>query len=74
MAANVGNSLQLFLLGQLFSFLLLLLQLESFSCCFELLLVDNKEVTWSSFRKVGLSQDVLDTSDWTDITLFVDVL
>jgi len=73
-APNVGNSLKLFLLGQLFSFLLLLLQLESFSCCFKLLLVDNKEVTWASFRKVGLGQDVLDTGDWTDIALFVDVL
>jgi len=75
--ADISNSLCLLLLSQLISFqlfFLLLLELEPLRGCLKLSLVDHKEVAGSSLREVGLSQDVLNSSDGADLTFFIDVL
>lgn len=38
------------------------------------MLVDDKKVTWSAFRKIRLRQDVLYSRDRTHFTLVIDVL
>jgi len=73
MAANVRHSLHFLLLGELFSFLLFLLQLETFRCCLELGLVDNEKVTGAPLTEIRLRQDVLHTSDGTNFTFLIDV-
>ena len=37
-------------------------------------LIHYKEMTGSAFGEIGLSQDVLDSCDWVDFPLVVDVL
>ena len=74
MAANVSNCLQLLLLGQLFSLLFLLLQLEAFGRSLKLSLVHYEEVARSSLGKVWLREDVLDAGDGADFAFLVDIL
>ena len=74
MTANVCHSLQFLLAGKLFSLLLLLLEFESLCGSFELLFVDDEEVTRPSFREIGLCQDVLHTCDRAHLALVIDVL
>ena len=64
MTPDVRDSLHLALLRQFFGLLLLLLELEAFGSRLKLLLVHHEEVTGSTLRKVGLSQDVLHARDW----------
>ena len=74
MAAYVSNRLKLLLLSQLFCFLLLLLDFETFGSCFELLLIDDEEVTWAALREIRLCQNVLHSCDRTHFTLIIDIL
>ena len=73
-ASNVRNRLNLLLLGQLFSFLLLLLDFETFGSCLELLLIDDEEMAGSALGEVRLSQNVLHSRDGAHLALVVDVL
>ena len=76
MAANVCNGLSFLLLSQLLCFrllFLLLLQFKPFRRCFELGLIDDKEVARAALGEVRLGQYVLHTSDGTDLALFIDV-
>ena len=74
MAANISNCLQLLLLGQLFSLLFLLLQLEAFGRSLKLSLVHYEEVARSPLGKVWLREDVLDAGDGADFAFLVDIL
>ena len=74
MAPYVRYSLQLLLLCDLFSLLLLLLQLETLCGRLKLRLIHHEEVTGTSLGEVGLREYVLDARNGTHITLVVDVL
>lgn len=74
MAPNICNCLHLALFCLLLCLRLLVLLLFKALCCgLELLFVDHEEVARPTLGKVRLCQDVLDTSDWAHITLFVNV-
>ena len=51
-----------------------MLELKTFGSRLKLGLIHYEEVAWSSFRKVWLSEDILDTSDGTNFTFLIDVL
>lgn len=74
MAPDICDRLHLPLLGLLFSLrLIILLLLEAFRRSFKLLLIDYKEVAWTSLREIWLGQDVLDTCDWANVSLLINI-
>ena len=72
--SNVRYGLKFFLFSQFFSLLLLLLHFETFSRRLKLLFVHHEEVARPTFGKVWLCQNILHSCDWTDFSLFIDVL
>lgn len=74
MASDVGQSLHLSLLGQLFCLLFFLLVAEAFGGCLKLLLVDHEEVAGAPLREIWLRQNVLHARDRAHFPLLIDVL
>ena len=74
MAPNIRNSLQFPLFRHIFSLLLLLLDLITFSSGFKLVLIDDKEMARAPLWKIRLSQDVLYASYWRNLAFVVYIL
>lgn len=74
MAPNIRHCLKLALFGQLLSFLFFGFLGKAFRGGFKLVLIHDEEVTGATFGEIRLRQDVLHSSDRTDLSFIVDIL